>query len=450
MSTQSIATGGRSPQKGATYALIMLMLANLFNFVDRTIIGSLAEPIKGELQLSDAQIGMMSGLAFAIFYCTLSIPIARLAETGNRVTIISTAIAFWSAMTAVCGFAQNFIQLFLARVGVGIGEAGCTPPAHSLIADYFPPERRATAYGIYSLGIPLGVLFGAVVGGWIAHNFGWRAAFMIVGLPGILLAITMWLTIKEPPRTNPAAEAPPLRAVLTHFWQTKRLRLVAIGNSMIAFTSFGLVVFAIPFLLRGTDLNLFHAALGYGVVAGLAAFAGTSLGGVISDRMAARSGLDRLVVPGYGMLVAAPLFAAALFSSSLVMMAVFVVFGAIARDLHVGPALGAVQNGFPARMRARASAVLLLLMNLVGLGLGPLVVGWASDRFAASSFGEGFAQCAAAAKGHGAVIADVACREASFAGLQMALAIACVFYFLAGVAFLLAARHPQIADEEIS
>ena len=439
---------GHQPSS-ANFVLFMLMLAYMLNFIDRTIIGSLAEPIKADLGLSDAQVGLMSGLAFAIFYCTLGIPIARLAETRNRVNIISVAIVIWSAMTAVCGLAQNFVQLLLARVGVGIGEAGCTPPAHSLIADYFPPERRATAYGIYSLGIPLGALFGAVAGGWIAHSFGWRAAFMIVGLPGILLAVVMRMTIREPVRTHLAeADAPPLRAVAAHFWRTRRLRYVAIGNSMIAFTGFGLVVFAIPFLLRGNDLNLFEAALGYGVIYGLASFAGTCLGGAITDRLAARFGLDRLVIPGLALLAAVPLYLMAIYASSLVVLAVFVVVATFARDLHVGPALGAVQNGFPSRMRARASAILLLVMNLVGLGMGPLVIGWVSDRFAAHMFGPGFEQCTATGKGHGVIIADAACRDASFAGLQLALAIACVLYAVAGLLFLLAARQPTSDTEE--
>lgn len=445
MSAGGMAAADARQPSSAGFVLTMLMLAYMLNFIDRTIIGSLAEPIKAELHLSDAQVGLMSGLAFALFYCSLGIPIARLAETRSRVTIISAAIAIWSAMTALCGLAQNFVQLFLARVGVGIGEAGCTPPAHSLIADYFPPERRATAYGIYSLGIPLGALFGAVAGGWIAHHFGWRAAFMIVGLPGVILALAIKLTVREPVRVRPrAAEAPPpLAAVVARFWRTKRLRHVAIANSLIAFTGFGLVVFAIPFLLRGTDLDLFQAASGYGVIYGLASFAGTSLGGMIADRIAARSKLDRLVVPGLALVAAAPLYIAAIYSSSLVLLAVLVVAATVARDLHVGPALGAVQNGFPDPMRARASAVLLLVMNLVGLGLGPLAIGWISDRFAASSFGAGFERCAAAGRGHGAMIAEAACRDASFAGLQFALALGCALFAVAGALFLLAARQPQ-------
>lgn len=435
---------------GAHFALVMLMLAYMLNFIDRTIIGSLAEPIKADLGLSDSQIGLMSGLVFAIFYCALGLPVARIAESRNRVTIIAIAIAVWSAMTALCGVAQNFAQLLLARAGVGIGEAGCTPPAHSLIADYFPPERRATAYGLYSLGIPLGTLFGAVAGGWIAHEFGWRVAFLIVGLPGLLLAAMIKLAVREPTRSHvEATEIPPVGSVIRHFWNNIRLRNIAISLSIIGFTGFALVVFAIPFLLRGTGLTLIQAAFGFGVIHGIAAFVGTSLGGVIADRLAARFGVDRLVLPGMMLLLAGPLFIAAIYAGSLWLMAVCVVLAAITRDLHVGPALGAVQNGFPPRMRARASALVMLGINLIGLGLGPLVIGWASDRIAVSEYGPGFAQCVTTITGHGVALTDPACRAASFAGLQRALALACALYALAGIMLLLAVGQPETLEEKV-
>lgn len=450
--TTATANSGNAQAKasGARLVLVMLMLAYTLNFIDRTIIGSLAEAIKRDLDLSDAQIGIMSGLAFAVFYCSLGIPIARLAESRNRVSIVAVSLAFWSAMTASCGLAQNFIQLLAARVGVGIGEAGCTPPSHSLIADYFPPERRATAYSIYSLGIPLGALFGAVAGGWIAHNLDWRAAFMIVGAPGVLLAVIMRLVLREPARATRHLAPPPLKHVFRRFWRVRRLRLVMIANSLMAFTGFALVVFAIPFLLRGSGLSLFEAALGYGLLYGAASFAGTSLGGYISDRAAMRSGLDRLWIPGVASLAAAPLYVLALHSPSLVVLAAATMVATFLRDLHIGPALGQVQNGFPAPMRARASAVLLLVMNLVGLGLGPMVVGWLSDRLATAQLGEAAARCAAAGQGRGAVVADAACRAASFAGLQSALTLAMLFYAVAGLLLLLAARSPDISpDDEV-
>lgn len=434
------------------FVLGMLTIAYMLNFIDRTIIGSLAEPIKRDLALSDTQVGVMSGLAFALFYTTLGIPIARIAERRNRVGIISAAIAIWSGMTALCGAAQNFLQLFLARVGVGIGEAGCTPPAHSLIADYFPPERRATAYGIYSLGIPLGSLFGAIAGGWIAQNFGWRAAFLIVGLPGIFLALGLWLLVPEPERKQDHHQAPlpSLASIIAQFWKRKRLFYVLTANSLSAFAGFSLLVFAIPFLLRGVQMPLLQAAVAYGLVIGCASFLGTSLGGIISDGLAAKTSIDRLIVPGLGQLIAAPLLIAALYTHQLVLMAVLAFIATVLRDLHTGPALGAVQNGFSASTRARASAVLLLVMNLVGLGLGPLVIGLASDQFAAAALSPGQASCLAPASGHGAAIMDHACRAASFTGLQTALALACLLHLVAGFFFLLAARQPIVETEEIA
>lgn len=443
MSSSNTPTMSSAPPVRPGYVLAMLTMAYMLNFIDRTIIGSLAEPIKNELLLSDAQVGLMSGLAFAIFYTTLGIPIARMAETGNRVTIISIAIAVWSAMTALCGAAQNFAQLFLARVGVGIGEAGCTPPAHSLIADYFPPERRATAYGVYSLGIPLGALFGAIAGGWISQNFGWRAAFLIVGLPGLLLALIMKVSVNEPPRRQPlqSTKPPRLMAVVVRFWRERRLRYVTMANSISAIAGFSMVVFAIPFLLRGTDLSLFQAALGYGLVFGIASFLGTSASGLVADWMAEQTRYDRLVIPGIGLIMATPIYAVAVYSSSLPMMAAAVFIATIIRDFHVGPALGAIQNGFSDQMRARAAAILLLIMNLVGLGLGPMLVGLISDHFAANHFGTGFERCAAAAGTAG-------CREASFAGLQHALMIGFCMHAVAGCLFLLASRQPTPLVEE--
>lgn len=443
MTSSDTAAVSPAPPVRPGYVLAVLTMAYMLNFIDRTIIGSLAEPIKNELQLSDAQVGLMSGLAFALFYTTLGIPIARMAETGNRVTIISIAIAVWSAMTALCGAAQNFVQLFLARVGVGIGEAGCTPPAHSLIADYFPPERRATAYGIYSLGIPLGALFGAIAGGWISQNFGWREAFLIVGLPGLLLAVIMKLSLAEPPRrqTQHSANPPRLMAVVSRFWHERRLRYVAMANSISAIAGFSMVVFAIPFLVRGTSLDLFQAALGYGLVFGVASFLGTSASGIVADYVARQWGWDRLVIPGIGLIIVTPIYGIAVYSSSLQMMAVAVFVATFIRDLHVGPALGAIQNGFSDQMRARAAAILLLIMNLIGLGLGPMLVGLISDLFAANHFGAGFEACADTASAAG-------CREASFAGLQHALMIGFCMHAVAGCLFLLASRQPAPLVEE--
>ena len=182
------------------YALSVLVVVYTFNFIDRQILSILLEPIKQDLGLSDSALGMLTGFAFALFYATLGIPIARFADRGNRRNLIALALTIWSGMTALSGVAQNFWHLLLARIGVGVGEAGCSPPAHSMIADYFPAENRATALGIYSLGIPFGILFGFIAGGWLNEFFGWRVAFFVVGIPGLLLALLVRYTLREPPR----------------------------------------------------------------------------------------------------------------------------------------------------------------------------------------------------------------------------------------------------------
>jgi predicted MFS family arabinose efflux permease len=192
-------TGVFSPA-ARQYALGVLVVVYTFNFIDRQILSILLEPIKAELGLSDGQLGLLAGFAFAAFYATLGIPIARYADRSNRRTLIAAALAIWSGMTALSGLAQNFWQLLVARIGVGVGEAGCSPPAHSMLADYYPATQRATALGIYSLGIPVGIMFGFVAGGWMNEFFGWRAAFFVVGIPGVLLAVLVRFTVQEPER----------------------------------------------------------------------------------------------------------------------------------------------------------------------------------------------------------------------------------------------------------
>lgn len=421
---------------GRYYLLGLLMLVYMSNFIDRTIIGTLAEPIKKDLMLADWQLGLVSGLAFAVFYSLLGLPVAYLADRHNRVTIVSISLAVWSAMTAVCGMAQNFIQLLLARAGVGMGEAGCTPPAHSIIADTFPPEQRASALGIYSLGMPLGSLFGALAAGWIATEYGWRMAFVIVGLPGVLLAIVLKLTIREPVRGRFDKGPPPAS---TSYGEVLKVVLGNVGLiqlflslTLVAFAAFGLVVFAVPFLLRGFELSLMQAAAGYGLVAGIAAAIGTGMGGFLSDLVGRRKPSLRLQTPAAGLVLAGPMLIAGLWSGNLLVLGCLVAAAILLRDLHVGALLGTLHNSVPAHMRAKATALLLVLTSLVGLGLGPLFVGWVSDMAANSAFAPG-AYSAACVPGREAAGMAAACAEASFEGLRTSLAASSAFYVVAGV-----------------
>lgn len=444
-------TAARAPFKtlfARYYLLFMLLLVYTSNFIDRTIIGTLAQAIKEDLSLTDAQLGLVSGLAFALFYSLLGLPIARFADRFNRVAIISLSLAVWSVMTAVCGFAQNFLQLLLARAGVGIGEAGCSPPAHSLIADSFPREQRATALGIYSLGIPIGALFGALAGGWIAQEYGWRMAFAVVGLPGVVLAILLKLTVREPARgvfDVPSAEqAPPYGAVLKRIFTDPALVLIFGAFGVISFAGFGLVVFAVPFLLRGFELTLVQAAGAYGLIHGVAAAIGTASGGFVSDAAARRHSDWRLLTPALALVIAGPIFALAFQSSDLAMIGVFAAIAVVLRDLHTGPMLGVLHNSVSPLMRARASALLLVVMSLFGLGLGPLFVGWLSDAAAHALYsgaGTFVSECPAGVPGHGAQpVAAAACTAASFAGLKFALTATVCLYSFAGVLLWIANR----------
>ena len=344
--------------------------------------------MKEELGLQDWQIGLLSGIAFALFYVIIGFPIARLAERANRVNIIAILLVVWSVMTALCGLAQNFISLALARVGVGTGEGGCTPTSHSLISDYFPREKRSTAFSIYSLGIPLGPLLAGVTGGRIAQTYGWRAAFMIVAAPGLILAVIAKLTLAEP-RRGRYDSAPVANAAVPSFMDVVRqlagkptFRHVAVGAAVATFANNGISTFAVPYLLRGFEISLTQAAAAYGVVVGIAASVGVFMGGWLADRVGAFDKRAQVLIPALGALLSTPLYVAVFLQTSLLSMALWVVAPAIVHYLYMGPTFGLTANMVDARMRATASSIVLLLINLIGVGLGPVVAGLLSDLFA--------------------------------------------------------------------
>jgi MFS family permease len=427
--------------------LAILVAIYTCNFIDRSIINALGEAIKTDLQLSDTQLGLLSGISFAILYSTLGIPIARLAERHSRVTIISVCLATWSGFTVLCGFATNFAQLFLARVGVGIGEAGCSPAAQSLISDYYPPHRRSTALAIYSVGLPIGMLFGALAGGWIAHAFGWRMAFAVVGMPGVLLAVLTHLTVKEPARgaydpPPQSAGTPALTEVVSRLFGKPAFVHLTIGVTLAAFALYGGTAFMVPFLLRGGfGLNLAQAATGYGVFVGVAAAIGVALGGVLTDWAGERDRRYYSLIPGAGFLLAAPLFAWAFVQRDVVSVAACIGLPLILQHLFFGPTYAITHNMVEARMRATATAILFLPATLLGLGFGPPFVGWLSDLIAANAFGTGsFADLCPGGVAPASASADLitTCKAASFAGVKWAIVatlggvypLAALFYFL--------------------
>jgi len=382
------AASGTGPQS-VRLTLWILLTVYVFNFIDRQIVNILAEPIARDLELSDTQIGLMTGLAFALFYTVLGIPIARFADrpTTSRPRLIAVALALWSAMTALCGLAQNFWQLLLARIGVGVGEAGCTPPAHSLISDMVPPEKRSSALAFYSLGIPIGTLLGMIIGGTLADLVGWREAFVIVGLPGVALALVVWFVLRDPRRSDAAAvlraqsqpAALPLGQAVGEVMRSRAFLLLLAAGSSAAFLSYGKTTWTTIFFQRTHDLSPGQVGLWFGLLSGMGGMLGTWAGGYLADRFGAANRRHVLSAPAIGMAVAVPIAIAAYHAPSWPLALVLLFVPTVFNSLYYGPTYSAAQGLVPLRARAIAAAVLLFFQNLIGLGLGPLFFGMLSD-----------------------------------------------------------------------
>ena len=369
--------------------LWILLIVYIFNFIDRQIVNILAEPIARDLDLSDTQIGLMTGLAFALVYTLLGIPIARFADrqTTSRPKVIAIALAVWSAMTALCGLAQNFGQLLLARIGVGVGEAGCTPPAHSLISDMVPPERRSSALAFYSLGIPIGTLLGMIIGGTLADYVGWREAFVIVGLPGVALALVVWFVIKDPRQADATAilrgknqpAALPLGEALREVMLSRAFVLLLFAGSAAAFLAYGKTTWTTIFFQRTHGMSPGEVGLWFGLLGGVAGILGTWLGGYLADRFGAINRRHVLSAPAIGMALAVPLALLAYQAPSWPMALALLFLPTMFNSFYYGPTYSAAQGLVPVRARAIAAAALLFFQNLIGLGLGPLFFGMLSD-----------------------------------------------------------------------
>jgi predicted MFS family arabinose efflux permease len=366
------------------YVLTALVVVYAFNFIDRQIVGILAVPIKADLGLSDASLGLMGGLAFALFYTLLGIPIALLADRMSRIWIISMALALWSAMTAACGLAQNFGQLFLARLGVGVGEAGGVAPAYSLICDYYPPGQRARALAVYSFGIPIGSAVGIVAGGYLASLMSWRIAFFVVGLAGLIVTPLLAVSVREPARGGfdtpmPSTARPGVLAVVSALRHKSSFWWLSMGAASASMMGYGLFFWMPSFLTRSFGLDLLHASLGFGALLLVGGLAGIWFGGAIADRF---GGLNRAaygVVPAVAFVATVPFYVAGILATKLwVCMAILLVPTALGLA-WLGPVLSAVQHIVPANMRATAAAIFLFNNNLIGLGLGTTLIGALSD-----------------------------------------------------------------------
>lgn len=402
------------------YALGLLVVVYIFNFIDRSILGILVEPIKQELGVSDTLMGFLGGIAFAVFYTFLGIPIARAADKGSRRNILAISLALWSIATALCGLAQNFIQLLLARIGVAVGEAGGSPPSHSMISDMFPANQRATALGIYALGIPIGTMLGNLGGGWISENFEWRTAFLVVGLPGVILALIVRLTLREPPRGFTEGiraqqdQAPPLAEVFATLWNRRSFRFLAFGGALHAFVGYGVGYWIPAMFIRshGMTTGDMGQALFY---LGFASIAGTLLGGYLGDKLGARDQRWYLWLPGIATLVSIP-FSAFVYLhhapyTALWVLSISYFLGAY----YLGPTFSLTQGLAGVRMRALAASILLFILNIIGLGLGPQFTGITSDTLNAFT-------------------------ELGEHSLRWALVISLIFNLVSAILYLLAAR----------
>ncbi len=376
------------------YVLLILVLVYTFNFIDRVIVGILAPPIKADLGLTDTQLGLLGGTAFALFYTGLGIPIARLADRYSRVWIMTAALALWSGFTAACGLAQSFAQLFLTRIGVGVGEAGGVAPAYSLVTDYFPTQQRARALAVYSFGIPIGSALGLVFGGVIASYVDWRAAFIAVGLAGLVIAPLFRATVREPPRGQfdpPTARRSPVSfgevlrtlAGKPSFWG------ISLGASCSSIMGYGLFFWLPSFFIRSYGLTLMQVSVWFGSITLIGGVAGIWLGGSLADRYGSRSRAAYALVPAFAFIASLPfLFAGALAPTALLSFVSFAILYALALA-WLGPVICAVQQLVAPSMRATASAIFLFDNNLIGIGAGTVILGALSDglaeRFGAES-----------------------------------------------------------------
>lgn len=376
-------------KRGLQFALFLLFLVSFFNYLDRYMLAILLPNIKADLDLSDTQLGFITGFAFTIFYATLGIPIARLADRYSRKTIISLALAVWSIMTAICGLAQNFVQLAVARVLVGVGEAGASPPSHSLIADYFPPEKRTRALSIFTLGAPVGILIGFIVGSWLATQYSWRIALFAFGIPGALLSIVIYWKLVEPRRGH--AEALPDDGQVDSFWTVLRTLSgsrafchISLATGLYTVLWLGVVNWLPSFFTRSFGMTLEQVGFWLALVLGISQIFGMLASGVLTDRLVRRDARWYAWLPALAIAVATPMFAITFITENVVVAFAFV-FLPFMVSVMQGPAtFSAVQSLAGLRMRAMAAAVLLLVTNLVGGMFGTLSVGLLSDYFEAS------------------------------------------------------------------
>ena len=390
--TASTETNHYASNGAKYYALGLLTVVYSFNFIDRQLLSILQESIKADLSLSDSQLGLLTGFAFAVFYVTAGLPIARWADRGNRRNIIAFSVGLWSLMTALSGFVQNYGQLLAARIGVGVGEAGGSPPSHSIISDIFPPEQRASAISFYSTGVNLGILFGFLLGGWINEFFGWRIAFLVVGTPGIIIAIIVRYTLAEPIRglsenKKVSTESVPFKEVLSVLWRHVSFRHMALGAAFNAFASYSTSNWTASFFIRTHDMTTGELGTWLAAIIGFGGAVGVLGGGLLADRLARNDKRWYMWIPALAGFVSVPFMIGVYTVDNAYAALAFAVVPGVMFNVYLGNTIATTHGLVGLRMRATASAILFLILSIIGLGIGPVAVGTLSDLLA-SSYGE--------------------------------------------------------------
>lgn len=431
------AKGGDTPAVGSEkWFLLLLGLVYMMNFIDRTIISVAGEAIRRDLGLTDLQLGLLGGLAFSLFYAALGIPLARLAERRSRVGLIAIVTTIWSVMTALTGAAGSFVQLLICRMGVGVGEAGFTPALVSMISDRFPEERRASAFSTIAIWVSIGGAVSATLGGWVVQTYGWRAAFVVLGLPGVILAVLLRLTIPEPPRRNAgdAAATPTFGAVLRRVGRSPAFLYLTAASGLVGMVSFGLNLFMIPLLVRRYGLDIAQAGLIFAVALSLSMVIGNYSGGRAADWLGRRDVGWFGRAPAMLLVVSLPLYLLAILQSDWRWFLVLMFFAAASLNAFLPAIMTVTQRLVEPRMRASAAALHAFGQTVAGLGIGSVALGWLSDRLAAQAYGGDYrADCARK-------VVEGACLTASATGLQQAMLCAGAVLIGAIVLYLRAAR----------
>lgn len=441
------------------YVLFSLTLLYTLNFIDRILIGVVAQPIIEEFALKDWQFGLLSGFGFALMYTLMGIPIARLSERVNRVRIIAFGVVLWSVMTALCGVAGGFISLLVFRIGVGIGEACLTPPANSIIADYYPPRSRAKALAIYTMGITLGGVLANAFGGPIAQAFSWREAFLILGVPGIFFGLLFLFTVKEPPRgyadlpTAKAVEKMTFSETIKELSSKKSFWINIFAAAAVAFVGYGISNFQVAFFERAHGMTTSEAAVQIAAPLGLAASFGAFLAGWLTEKLSIKYPNAVAWIPGSWLILCVPLYWFGFATDNITVAFVLLLFGVIFHYGYLGAQYTISQGVASAGARATAVALFLFIVNIIGYGGGPLVMGLLSDilmssNLSASSFASELT--VDLCKGKPAnLIASLGeekarvCMTAGAEGLRWAIIYISSIFLLAGVLYLLACKYLQ-------